>query len=140
MKSAYPKNWMGSGSGFSLVEVLIGLSIFAIGILGVATMQMTANLQSRNSADITQASNLASDQMEKILHLPFLHSELDPASNPHSKSLGKYQTQWLVFNNDLNGDGVFDSKTVDLTVSWQKLLSPGPDKKQVKIVFIKHGD
>jgi prepilin-type N-terminal cleavage/methylation domain-containing protein len=127
-------------SGFSLIEILIALSIFAIGILAVATLQVSALLESRNSADITQASNLASGQLEEIMHLPFLHSELDPASNPHSKSSGKFLIQWLATHTDLNSDGVFESKTVDLTVSWKRLFSPGPDQRQVKIVFIKHDD
>ena len=127
-------------AGFSLVEVLIALSIFAIGILAVATLQVSASIESRNSADITQASNLASGQMEEILQLPYLHSALDPASNPHSKTSGKYQIQWAVADTDLNSDGVFESKTVDLSVSWKRLFAPGPNQKQVKIFFIKHED
>lgn len=129
-----------SDSGFSLIEILIALSIFAIGILAVATLQVSANLASRNSADITQASSLASSQLEEIMHLPFLHSALDPASNPHSKSSGKYLIEWRVTNTDLDSDGVFESKTIDLAVSWKRLFAPGPDQKQVKVVFIKHDD
>ena len=127
-------------AGFSLVEVLIALSIFSIGILAVATLQASASIESRNSADITQASNLASGQMEEILHLPFLHGALDPASNPHSKASGKYLIQWTVTNTDLNSDGVFESKTIDLSVSWKRLFALGPNQKQVKIFFIKHED
>ncbi len=138
MKIARPESKTGSNAGFSLIEVMIGLSILAIGLLAVAALQISANLSSRSSADITQASALASGQMEEIMHLPFLHSTLDPALNPHAKSSGKYLVQWQVTNTDLNSDGVSESKTVDLTVSWKKLLTPGPDDRQVKIVFIKH--
>jgi len=127
-------------AGFSLVEVLIALSIFAIGILAVATLQVSAGIESRNSADITQASNLASGQIEEIMQLPFLHSALDPASNPHSKTSGKYQIQWAVTDTDLNSDGVFESKTIDLSVSWKRLFALGPSQKQVKVFFIKHED
>lgn len=127
-------------SGFTLIEILIALSIFAIGVLAVATLQVSAHLENRNSADITQASNLATGQLEEIIHLPFLHSTLDPAANPHSKSSGKFLIEWRVANADLNSDGVVESKTVDLTVSWKRLFAPDPDQKQVKIVFIKHDD
>lgn len=140
MKKEYSRGRNESDAGFSLIEVLIALSIFAIGILAVATLQVSAGLESRNSADITQASNLASSQMEEIMQLPFLHSALDPASNPHSKTSGKYLIQWSVTNTDLNSDGVFEAKTVDLVVGWKKLFAPGPNQKQVKIVFIKHED
>lgn len=140
MQTIFSSSEKKTDSGFSLIEILIALSIFAIGLLAVATLQVSANLDSRNSADITQASNLASGQLEEIMHLPFLHSALDPASNPHSRSSGKFLIQWLVTDTDLNSDGVFESKTVDLTVSWKRLFSPGPNQKQVKIVFIKHDD
>jgi type IV pilus assembly protein PilV len=140
MKKEYSRGENEPDAGFSLVEVLIALSIFAIGILAVATLQVSASIESRNSADITQASNLASGQMEEIMQLPFLHSALDPASNPHSKTSGKYLIQWAVTNTDLNSDGVFESKTVDLSVSWERLFALGPNQKQVKIFFIKHED
>lgn len=138
MKKEYSSGENEPEAGFSLVEVLIALSIFAIGILAVATLQVSAGMESRNSADITQASNLASGQMEEIMQLPFLHSALDPASNPHSKTSGKYQIQWAVADTDLNSDGVFESKTIDLSVSWNRLFALGPSQKQVNIFFIKH--
>ena len=138
MKKEYSRGENEPDAGFSLVEVLIALSIFAIGILAVATLQVSASIESRNSADITQASNIASGQMEEIMQLPFLHSALDPASNPHLKTSGKYQIQWAVADSDLNSDGVFESKTIDLSVSWNRLFALGPNQKQVKLFFIKH--
>ena len=138
MKKEYSREENEPDAGFSLVEVLIALSIFAIGILAVATLQVSASIESRNSADITQASNLASGQMEEIMQLPFLHSALDPASNPHSKTSGKYQIQWTVADSDLNSDSMFESKTIDLSVSWNRLFALGPNQKQVKLFFIKH--
>jgi type IV pilus modification protein PilV len=127
-------------AGFSLIEVQITLSILAIGLLAVAALQVSAHMSSRASAEISHASQLASSQMEVILRLPFLHSELDPASNPHSKSSGKYLIRWTVVETDLNADGIFESKTVDLAVAWKKLLPSGPSQNQVNIAFIKHED
>ena len=140
MKKEHSRRAKEPDAGFSLIEVLIALSIFAIGILAVATLQVSAGIEIRNSADITQASNLASGQMEEIMQLPFSHSALDPASNPHSKTSGKYLIQWAVTDTDLNSDGVFESKTVDLSVSWKRLFALGPNQKQVTVFFIKHED
>jgi type IV pilus assembly protein PilV len=125
-------------AGFTLVEVLITLAIFAIGILAVASLQVSANVQSRKSAEITEASGIASDQMENLLQRPFDHADLDPALNPHQLASGKYLLQWSVAASDLNGDGINDSKSVNLTVSWNAMFHAGSSQRLVRMVFLKH--
>jgi type IV pilus assembly protein PilV len=127
----------GTDSGFTLIEVLIALAIFSIGLLAVASMQVSASLQNRSSADITEASALASGQMEELMLRPFDHVDLDPAANPHQLISGKYDMQWNVTESDLDGDLVNDSKTVALTVSYNKLLSNAANRRQVSMFFIK---
>ena len=61
----------GSQSGFTLLEVLIALFIFSIGILGVNAMQLTSITGNSKANRITQASNLAADQIETILSLDY---------------------------------------------------------------------
>jgi len=124
--------------GFSLIEVLIALAIFSIGILAVTSLQVSASLQSRNSSEITEASAIASNQMEELMLRPFDHNDLDPALNPHTLSSGKYGIQWTVTASDLNSDTINDSKTVDMTVSWNKFNSMGSNQRQVRMFFIKH--
>jgi len=124
--------------GFTLIEVLIALAIFSIGILAVASLQVSARLQSRNSVEITEASAIASGQMEELMLRPFDHADLDPALNPHQLTSGKYTIGWLVTESDLNGDALNDSKTVELTVSYNKLISTGSNQREITMLFIKH--
>lgn len=124
--------------GFTLIETLIALAIFSIGILAVTSLQVSASLQSRNSSEITEASAIASNQMEELMLRPFDHNDLDPALNPHTLSSGKYGIQWTVTASDLNSDTINDSKTVDMTVSWNKFNSMGSNQRQVRMFFIKH--
>ena len=124
--------------GFSLIEVLIALAIFSIGILAVSSLQVSASMQSRNSSEITQASAIAFNQMEELMLRPFDHNDLSPALNPHLLASGKYRIQWNAIDSDLNGDTINESKTVELTVSWNKLTSSGPNERQVRLFFIKH--
>lgn len=124
--------------GFSLIEVLIALAIFSIGILAVSSLQVSASMQSRNSSEITQASAIAFNQMEELMLRPFNHNDLSPALNPHLLASGKYRVQWNAIDSDLNGDTINESKTVELTVSWNKLSSSGPNERQVRLFFIKH--
>jgi type IV pilus assembly protein PilV len=51
--------------GFTLIEILIAITIFAIGILGATSMQIMALHTNAKSNRTTEAYALASDQMEK---------------------------------------------------------------------------
>jgi type IV pilus assembly protein PilV len=130
---------MKNNSGFTLGEVLIALSIFAIGSLAVASLQITSGKSNRSGSEITMAVNLASDQMETFMTLPFDDASLstDPDANPHSGNLGKYSLQWVVSDTDVNADGIDDAKLINLTVSWAGYLSGGSEPRSVSIDLIK---
>ena len=59
-------------SGFTLLEVLIALFIFSIGILGVNAMQLTSIQGNGKANRITQASNVAADRIEQFLSTPYM--------------------------------------------------------------------
>ena len=131
-----PIHCLRGSSGLSLVEVLIALSILSIGLLAVASMQFSSDFLSRNSSDVTSASNMASDQMERLMLLPFTHADLSPGTV--TRTSGKYTIRWQVTEEDMNADGTNDAKAIDLTVSWATMLSQGSSQRQVKMAFLKH--
>jgi type IV pilus assembly protein PilV len=61
--------------GFTLIEVLVGMVLLAIGLLAIAGMQMTSVRGNFFSSNMTQASILAQDRMEALKNLPYA----DPA-------------------------------------------------------------
>ena len=121
--------------GFTLIEMLVAISIFAIGFLAVASLQIAAGKSNKNASDVTIAVNLASDQMEKLMGRSFDHADLDPAANPHIDSQGKYTIQWVVTETDLNADGTNDAKIVNMTVTWDRLESSSG--RFVNLDFVK---
>jgi prepilin-type N-terminal cleavage/methylation domain-containing protein len=123
--------------GFTLIEMLIAISIFAIGFLAVASLQISAGKNNRTASEVTAAVNLASDRIERLMGVPFDDAFVDPAANPHLDNQGKYDIQWNVTNTDLSADGVDDAKIVNLTVSWTPYLSGGAAQRNVNIDFIK---
>lgn len=123
--------------GFTLIEVLIALGIFAIGMLAVASLQVSASVKSRKAAEATQASAIASDQMEELMALNFDNGDLDPENPPPPKFDGKYKIEWTVTDSDLNADGARDAKTINLSVKWNNLLSINKQRK-LEITFLKH--
>ena len=67
--------------GFTLIEVVIALGVLAFGILSLMLLQ-TSGVRGNTTADITTVStNDASDQIEKILGLPYEDSLLEPVTN-----------------------------------------------------------
>ncbi|MDD2558582.1 MAG: type IV pilus modification protein PilV [Desulfuromonadaceae bacterium] len=122
-------NLNGEG-GFTLVEVLIALVIFAVGVLGVAMMQLTAINGNSVANRVTQASVIASDQIEDMLSWNYGDQRLRESTN-NTYTLkngekrtadghriadgGNYELVWDVRENTPE----IRSKTIDITVIWQ---------------------
>jgi type IV pilus assembly protein PilV len=105
--------------GFTLIEVLIVMTIFSIGILAVAAMQMTSTKGNASARRMTEATALAEKQIENLMLLPYDHADLDPTNNPHVSAQGPYSVNWNVTEIDLDSNGTNDSKEVNVTVSWR---------------------
>ena len=58
-------------AGFTLIEVLISITVFAIGILAVITMQTSGVNGNARAQNISEATNLAADQVESLLNTPY---------------------------------------------------------------------
>jgi type IV pilus assembly protein PilV len=63
--------------GFTLIEMLVGLVLLAIGLLAMAGMQIKSVNGNFFSANLTQASIMAQDRLEALRQLDFTHAELD---------------------------------------------------------------
>ncbi|MEJ2220234.1 MAG: prepilin-type N-terminal cleavage/methylation domain-containing protein [Desulfobacterales bacterium] len=105
--------------GFTLVEVLIVMTIFSTGILAVAAMQITSTKSNASARRLTEATALAEKQIENLMQLPYDHADLNPANNPHASSQGPYAVNWNVTEIDLNSNGINDSKKVDVAVDYR---------------------
>ncbi len=118
--------------GFTFVELLVVLAIFAIAVLAVAAMQVTA-INSNASARMSgEASALAANQVEALIVLPYDDSNLDPDLNPHQVIEGAYSVNWNVTESDIDGDGTNDSKTIIVTVQCANR-----NARDVSIQYIK---
>ena len=96
--------------GFTLLEILFTVSILSIGILAVASMQMASIQGNGLAGDLSVATCVATDQMEKLIQ----ESYDVIASSASPLTQGVYTVNWTVVE-----DAVYDdTKTVTLAVSW----------------------
>ncbi len=65
-----------SEKGYSLLEILISVAIFSIGILGIAGLQVRATNTDTHSRLLTEAYTVATDQIEAIYLMPYSDANL----------------------------------------------------------------
>ena len=97
--------------GFSLIEVMIALAIFSIGILGVASMQILSVNYNSHARRTTEGTSWGVERMERLMTLPYADADLNDATNPHTDARGIYNITWNVIDNT-------DNKIINMTVSW----------------------
>jgi len=84
--------------GFTLIEVLIAMAIFSIGILGVGTMQIRSTTGNTSARIRTEASTWAQDRVETLMLLSYGHVLLATGA-PHQEFEGLYTVDWTVWDN-----------------------------------------
>ena len=86
----------GDAAGFTLIEVLLALTIFAIGILALAALQVryiSGNALARNQ---TEAITIASDVLERLMAVP-VESSPDLTGGSHGPyNLDGHNVTWNV--------------------------------------------
>ena len=99
--------------GFTLIEVLVAMSVFAIGILAIYAMQINAINGNTGARKRTEALSWAANQMEILKTAPFGTLANGQAAR------GAYNLNWTVNDIDLDNDGANDAKVISVNVSWQ---------------------
>ncbi len=96
--------------GFTLIEVMIGMAIFAIGFLAVSMMQVTAINSNSSAREGTEAATLAAEQAERLMALPYAN-----IVNGGPVIQGAYTLNWNVANDS----PVNRTKAIAIRVDWQ---------------------
>ena len=121
----------GNEKGFSLIEILIAIAVFAIGILAVGKMQITAIKGNYFANDITKATTLAQDRMERLISLSYADSLNDDAdgdgtaglddtnatadhNDPNNPIDGRYNISWNIDSDYY----INNTKTIRVIVKW----------------------
>ena len=96
-------------SGFTLLEVIIAISILTVGMLAVASMQTAAIRGNSFANQATESITWAQDKMEDLMALTYSAvANGGPETTPDN-----YMVNWEV-------DTVGNVKRITVTVTWQE--------------------
>ena len=101
-------------SGFTLLEVIIAISILTFGLLAVASMQLTAIRGNYNASNITEATTVAQDRLELFLSQPY--NKLDEGTLPQVIQGGDTIDGTVTRLDAANAN---NGQIVTVTVAWQ---------------------
>jgi type IV pilus assembly protein PilV len=107
--------------GFTLLEVMIALVILAVGLLGLAALQLTAVKSNAFSGEMTYATMKAQQYAEVFKSLPFTDTDLDSTGNPHTAIESSKGVQYTVTWNVTDNVPATDMKSINITVEWTSL-------------------
>jgi type IV pilus assembly protein PilV len=100
--------------GFTLIEVLVGLVILAVGLLAIAGMLVTSVKGNYFSNQLTQASYIAQDRLEFLKNLPIDNGALNAGTHPEVSVTVSGQVFSRSYTVAVNGG----LKTITYTVTW----------------------
>jgi type IV pilus assembly protein PilV len=105
---------IGKETGFSLIEVLIGLIFLAVGLLAIAGLQATSVRGNAFSNNLMQATYAAQDKLEILKNIPLDSPQLQ-AGNYHPEPVTISGVAFnLSYSVAVNGN----LRTINYTVTW----------------------
>lgn len=105
-QSESKKNKLGN-QGFTLLEIMIGISIFTIGFLGIATMQAATTNANSTAKGVTESTQWAASRIENLIAMPY--ADIVAGSDSHDG----YTVTWTVTQNS----PIQNVKRIDITVT-----------------------
>ncbi len=102
--------------GYSVIEAVIALGIFSIGVLAIISMQISSTSNARKSGETTEAISHGTAELERLMTYSYTNL-LNPVFNPNlgPQNVGSgnhFTTRWSV-----TAPGVPAPNTVTITVN-----------------------
>ena len=107
--------------GFSLIELLIALSVLAIGMLAAASMQYSAVRNNTQGNVSTQASMLAKAQIEMLKNQNIDSTVLDPGDYNDPSPIDENGNPGGIYNRSWRIDPLgATARRIRVTVEWNR--------------------
>lgn len=119
-------------SGFTLIEAVLAMGLFAVGLLALAALQIHFAEGNARSRQITRAADIVANKIEELSGITDPEAPaLDPAGNPHGETVRSYPIDYFI-SWEVTGNGD-RTRTIDFTAAW----STGERPREITIRWIK---
>ncbi|CAB5100424.1 hypothetical protein D3OALGA1CA_3288 [Olavius algarvensis associated proteobacterium Delta 3] len=122
--------------GFTLLEVIIAISIFMVGLLAIGSMQTRALLGNSFSRDVTEAVNIAMRTAEDLMAIRWdtasKDTRLDPAGGTYTININDGRQRFAVDVTPayVGGYGTEAALKITIVVRWPR-TAPAANQKSV---------
>lgn len=120
--------------GFSLIEVMVAMAIFSIGILSIGSLQIASTKNDASTRFATEAVTLAQDLVERLTAIRYDPTapapEFSSGSSHSPYAVSRYTVDWAVSAPDTP---IANAVIITVFVRWRDLGR----SKRINLNFIK---
>lgn len=124
--------------GFTLLEVLIAITILSFGLLAIGSMQLNSIKKNAEAQKFSIYGAAAQTSIELLMSAPYsdVTAHLDVSNRIDYKG---YYLEWTATNErDLDGDGTFDVVDVSVVVFTDNPSGGDPrNGERLRLLFLK---
>ncbi len=122
--------------GFTLIEVLIAMAIFAIGILAVGSMQIAAISTNAGARNSTTVVTMAKDRAEELTALPYDHADLVGSADPGTLHTPAASADGI--DNDEDGQIDEAGEAGQVSIAWNVIEDqPVANTKSIRVTVVR---
>jgi type IV pilus assembly protein PilV len=122
--------------GFTLIEVLIAMAIFAIGILAVGSMQISAISTNAGARNSTTVVTMAKDRAEELTALPYDHADLVGSADPGTLHTPAASADGI--DNDEDGQIDEAGEAGQVSIAWNVIEDqPVANTKSIRVTVVR---
>jgi len=119
--------------GFSLLELMLAIAVFSVGVLAVGTIQVKSIKTTDTAKYVTEDLSMASAMLERFAALEYNHPDLVSSDNDYDgydsstgllkqpdfvRQFGRYTISWEVFENYMGTTPALPAKRITMTITW----------------------
>ncbi len=132
--------------GFTLIEILIAITVFTIGVMAVLLMKTAAVKSNALSIKQTLASELATTTAERFMEIPYTDTALavtsGPQTIPNDGSLAwpfdiTYGDAYSISYEIANGTAEANTRIITISVDW---LANGVNHTGLEVRLLRAAD